>query len=664
MPIEYKAVHVGGVSEMKDEGNGVVTAYVSVTGVEDNVKDIIEPGAYTRTLKKRTPKGVWSHSWVTPTSKTLAADELPPGHADLPKELSDGSPWPKEAGALRIKMQFNLNTRRGQEAYSDVRFFDKEQEWSIGYTVPDGASFKDSQGRRHIKDLDLFEYSPVLFGANSHARTAVSVKDAQFGAKMLSGVPMLEIKSLEDAANLFRKDLGLPDVDEAAGESFEGDAGPDELTDDPDVMGEDEESGDELDEDDLEAMEDEDEEKTLLSRINAGMSIKDIRAAYTMLGKLLNVIQPDESFEDFIELGTKALIEAKAVGFDSIVEAVDAIDVAIDSADASDLREAASDLDAAFEQKDESAASDAAGFLFDVLEKVMDDFPDDVLSLKTVARTVADKASGSNPGDEEDPEEEDWEDEDEDDWTGKKKEKSLTYVGPNGIEYKRGPWAGRQFGGVVGGSDLDTKTRQQVFVSTLPNSALTALEFVLGETRGEMNIKQAVEEEMATRDYAGMLTSEMKMRMTPNGGGQNGRGGGRHRQAAEGRTPGGGKNFGETGAVKRPASGSVKRTNKAVKRPGTAPRKTVAAARSTSKTVNRMAGGDQTEYKAFPINNVTQLKDAIRASGRAVDVDKARTHIKSRAKALGHEDLIPDSWKTVVIDVAEIKSLEAFVNGL
>lgn len=48
---------------------------------------------------------------------------------------------------------------------------------------------------------------------------------------------------------------------------------------------------------------------------------------------------------------------------------------------------------------------------------------------------------------------------------------------------------------------------------------------------------------------------------------------------------------------------------------------------------------------SFPIRNASDLKNAIQAIGRAKDPDKAKAWIKKRAKALGKEDLLPDTWK-------------------
>lgn len=48
--------------------------------------------------------------------------------------------------------------------------------------------------------------------------------------------------------------------------------------------------------------------------------------------------------------------------------------------------------------------------------------------------------------------------------------------------------------------------------------------------------------------------------------------------------------------------------------------------------------------KSFPIETVSDLRNAIRAVGRAKDPGAAKAHIKKRARALGREDLIPEGW--------------------
>lgn len=182
--IQHKVMPVNEFKVLDDE-NGIAEVIVSVTGIVDRVKDIIHPGSYEKTLVQRTPKGVWSHDWTTPVSKTLEAKELMPGDPRLPSKMRNGDPWPREAGALMIKTQFNLETQRGREAYADVKFFGDQQEWSIGYQVPrDRFKIDTKTGIRHIYELDCFEYSPVLFGAMPEA-VSRSVKTAQTAYNMM-----------------------------------------------------------------------------------------------------------------------------------------------------------------------------------------------------------------------------------------------------------------------------------------------------------------------------------------------------------------------------------------------------------------------------------------------------------------------------------------------
>lgn len=47
---------------------------------------------------------------------------------------------------------------------------------------------------------------------------------------------------------------------------------------------------------------------------------------------------------------------------------------------------------------------------------------------------------------------------------------------------------------------------------------------------------------------------------------------------------------------------------------------------------------------SFPIFNVGDLKAAIKAHGRAKDIEKAKAHIKRQASKLGRPDLLPESW--------------------
>ena len=162
-----------------DDRTGEVTAVVSVTNVVDEVGDIILPGAYTATLAKRKPKGVWSHSWKDWVARTEEIREFPPGDAQLKALLDEaGASLPKDAGALVVRCKFNMDDPDSFKAYQKVKFFSEtgECQWSIGYSVPPKMGVRDASGVRRIKGLELFEYSPVLFGAATQS-TSLSVKE-------------------------------------------------------------------------------------------------------------------------------------------------------------------------------------------------------------------------------------------------------------------------------------------------------------------------------------------------------------------------------------------------------------------------------------------------------------------------------------------------------
>jgi hypothetical protein len=53
---------------------------------------------------------------------------------------------------------------------------------------------------------------------------------------------------------------------------------------------------------------------------------------------------------------------------------------------------------------------------------------------------------------------------------------------------------------------------------------------------------------------------------------------------------------------------------------------------------------------SFPIRSVSDLKNAIKAYGRAKDKTAARKHIRKRARALNRADLVPDAWKNLSAD--------------
>jgi 2'-5' RNA ligase len=174
---------------------GIVTAIVSVTGTEDSVRDIVHPGAFAATLRRRRPKFCWMHDWKRPLGSVLSIVELKPGDKRLPKRTPDGRPWPAAAGALIATMKFNLKTQDGRDFYEHCKLWAAtgEAAFSIGYKVLDGQSSKRGDVRI-IYGLELYECSLVLHGAHDMA-LALEVKGAD--ASDSSPIPDLEHKDTD-----------------------------------------------------------------------------------------------------------------------------------------------------------------------------------------------------------------------------------------------------------------------------------------------------------------------------------------------------------------------------------------------------------------------------------------------------------------------------------
>lgn len=107
-----------------DKAEGVVECFVAAIGNKDSVGDIILPGAFSNSLKRRKPRVVWGHNWNEPIGKVLSIEEVAPKDRRLPKKMYEAG-----VGGLLAKVQFNLNSERGREAFSTVAFFGEEQEW-------------------------------------------------------------------------------------------------------------------------------------------------------------------------------------------------------------------------------------------------------------------------------------------------------------------------------------------------------------------------------------------------------------------------------------------------------------------------------------------------------------------------------------------------------
>ena len=155
-----------------DKAQGIVECFVAAIGNKDSVGDIIIPGAFDASLKRRKPRVVWGHNWNEPIGKVLDIFEVPPRDQRLPEKMRKAG-----VGGVYARVQFNMNSQRGKEAFANVSFFGEEQEWSIGYKTLD-ADYDTQHQANVLKEVELYEVSPVLHGANQLTGT-LSVKGGE-----------------------------------------------------------------------------------------------------------------------------------------------------------------------------------------------------------------------------------------------------------------------------------------------------------------------------------------------------------------------------------------------------------------------------------------------------------------------------------------------------
>lgn len=181
--VETKSCH--GFLVKADSEQGILTHYVSVMGIVDRDKppDIIEMGAFTKTLEEGGPGGankiraLWQHQWGEVIGHPLEMAEHPRDAlpADLLNLYSDAT------GGLYVVTKLNLDVQRGREAFALYRDGDMD-EWSIGFDAVRHSKDRDilkDQGVtvRRIHEARLWEYSTVTWGANQ-ATITVSAKAA------------------------------------------------------------------------------------------------------------------------------------------------------------------------------------------------------------------------------------------------------------------------------------------------------------------------------------------------------------------------------------------------------------------------------------------------------------------------------------------------------
>ena len=201
--LEYKtapAVLDAPPTAVADEpGAAVWEGIVAVTGLPGADGVGYAPGAIGRSLARLTPKGTHGRSWLRPTSIVEQAEELEPGHPRIPATLADGTPWPRTAGAVWMRLRFITGTADGRAALAAARAAGPG-EWALGFRSVDERS---RGGVRVLDDLDLYQMWPRGL-----------VDDATGGGPEVkaAGLPPLEVKAGGPSRPTLRDRPGMPRV--------------------------------------------------------------------------------------------------------------------------------------------------------------------------------------------------------------------------------------------------------------------------------------------------------------------------------------------------------------------------------------------------------------------------------------------------------------------
>lgn len=166
-----------------DEAQGIVTAIVNTFGVIDDGKDVVHPGAFTKTVTERAGRirvldNHNSHSIMNAIGKPISVREVT--RAELPAEVL--LKYPEAVGGLETTTQYLLDTPEGTGAFRRI-VSGAVNEYSIGYDALDYdyGKARDRDGRevtvRNLRTIRLWEYSPVLWGMNP-ATTTTGAKNA------------------------------------------------------------------------------------------------------------------------------------------------------------------------------------------------------------------------------------------------------------------------------------------------------------------------------------------------------------------------------------------------------------------------------------------------------------------------------------------------------
>lgn len=155
-----------------DTQKGVVSGYFALFGNKDLDGDIIEPGAFTKTIQERGPNGKKLIKYLLDHDRTKAVARI-----DELYEDEKGLRYTAKIGSHSLGQDFAKMVESGII-----------NQHSFGFSVPKDKSYFDQSRKANIiKEVMMFEGSAIQFlGANPETT-------------------FIDLKSMEDALNLFQK---------------------------------------------------------------------------------------------------------------------------------------------------------------------------------------------------------------------------------------------------------------------------------------------------------------------------------------------------------------------------------------------------------------------------------------------------------------------------
>lgn len=210
-----------------DDDQGIVEAIWAVMGNVDGGNDVIHPGAFKKTFSERAGQvnlldNHRTDSVMASLGNVLELREMSKG--ELPGELTQK--YPEATGAAWGRFQFLLDTPEGKGAFTRIKQ-KSVKGWSFGYdtTKRDHDSIeRDGQKVtvRNLRELKLYEVSPVLFAMNEATlTTGVKAQEEEpptedKAGRVLSGRNATRIRAALDALNETLKEAGLLEIEEAS----------------------------------------------------------------------------------------------------------------------------------------------------------------------------------------------------------------------------------------------------------------------------------------------------------------------------------------------------------------------------------------------------------------------------------------------------------------